>query len=453
MAVLLWMNWRLALVTFCVLPLIILITQWFRRNVRESYRIVRGWIARINGFLQENITGMSTVQLFRREALNFSRFDEIDRKHRDANIESIFYYAVFYPAIEAVGALASALIIWYGGANVLANTLTLGALVAFLQYAQRFFRPISDMSEKFNVLQSAMASSERIFKLLDEPVIVQPPARPVARPVGAQGHVTFEGVWFAYDDRLSTTEKKEDRAEGSEPNWVLRDISFDVRPGERVGIVGATGSGKTTLINLLLRFYDVQHGRIAMDGVDVRDLELAELRGLFSLVLQDVHLFSGTIADNIRLGNRSITDEQVRRAAEAVHADAFISRLPKGYESLVAERGSTLSVGQKQLLSFARALAFDPRVLILDEATSSVDTETELLIRDALHVLMGGRTTIAIAHRLSTIQDMDKILVFHKGRLRESGTHQELLAARGIYFRLFELQYQRDDDAAREKLV
>jgi len=426
MGVMLWMDWRLALVSFCVVPLIVLITQWFRTNVRQSYRVVRGWIARINAFLQENITGMSTVQLFRREALNFSRFDEVDRKHRDANIESIFYYAVFYPAIESIGALASALIIWYGGGMVIRQALTLGALVAFLQYSQRFFRPISDMSEKFNVLQAAMASSERIFALLDEPVRVQPPVRPVARPAQAAGHVVFEHVSFSYDDQ----------------HEVLSDISFEVRPGERVGIVGATGSGKTTLVNLLLRFYDVTSGRITVDGVDVRDLEPADLRSLFSLVLQDVHLFSGTIADNIRLGNAAIDDDQVRRAAEAVHADRFIERLPGTYASAVAERGATLSVGQKQLLSFARALAFDPRVLILDEATSSVDTETELLIRDALHVLMAGRTTIAIAHRLSTIQDMDKILVLHKGRLRESGTHQELLAARGIYFRLFELQYK-----------
>ena len=432
MAMMLWMNWRLALVAFSVLPIIFLVTQWFRRNVRDSYRVVRGWIARINAFLQENITGMSTVQLFRREALNFARFDEIDRKHRDANIESIFYYAVFYPAIEAVATLASALIIWYGGGGVMSRTLTLGALVAFLQYSQRFFRPISDMSEKFNVLQAAMASSERIFKLLDEPVAIESPALPARRPAPAQGHIVFDGVWFTYN-------------EGSDETWVLKGISFDVRPGERVGIVGATGSGKTTLINLLLRFYDVKRGRITIDGVDIRRLDLADVRGLFSLVLQDVHLFSGTIADNIRLGHPAIDDERVRRAAGAVHAEPFIERLPDGYASAVAERGSTLSVGQKQLLSFARALAFDPRVLILDEATSSIDTETELIIRDALRVLMAGRTTIAIAHRLSTIQDMDKILVLHKGQLRESGTHQELLAHRGIYFKLFELQYKGDE--------
>ena len=454
MATMLWMNWRLALVAFAVLPLIVVVTQWFRRNVRESYRIVRGWIARINAFLQENITGMATVQLFRRESLNFARFDEIDRKHRDANIDSIFYYAVFYPAIEAISSLASALIIWYGGSSVLRNALTLGALVAFLQYSQRFFRPISDMSEKFNVLQSAMASSERIFKLLDEPVAVTSPAAPKRRPAGAQGHIRFEHVWFTYTGAAKEAEASTAPAAATPhaDNWVLRDVTFDVRPGERVAIVGATGSGKTTLINLLLRFYDVQRGRITIDGVDIRNLDLADVRGLASLVLQDVHLFSGTIADNIRLGNTAIDDEQVRRAARAVHAAPFIERLPLGYASPVAERGSTLSVGQKQLLSFARALAFDPRVLILDEATSSVDTETELLIRDALHVLMAGRTTIAIAHRLSTIQDMDKILVLHKGRLRESGTHQELLAERGIYFKLFELQYQSKLEGSDENL-
>ena len=435
MAVMVWMNWRLALVSFAVLPLIVLVTQWFRRNVRQSYRVVRGLIARINAFLQENITGMATVQLFRREALNFARFDDIDRQHRDANLESVFYYSVFYPAVEAISSLASALIIWYGGGRVLQSALTLGALVAFLQYSQRFFRPISDMSDKFNVMQAAMVSSERIFKLLDEPVQVQSPAAP-ARHAPLAGHIVFDRVWFAYNAE----------------DYVLQDVSFEVRPGQRVGIVGATGSGKTTLINLLLRFYDVQRGRITVDGIDVRDLDLAELRGLFSLVLQDVQLFSGTIADNVRLGNASIDEAQVRRAAEAVHAAPFIERLPSAYGSAVAERGSTLSVGQKQLLSFARALAFDPRVLILDEATSSVDTETELIIRDAQHVLMHGRTTIAIAHRLSTIQDMDQILVLHKGKLRERGTHQELLAQRGIYFKLFELQYKGQRDDERKKL-
>jgi ATP-binding cassette subfamily B multidrug efflux pump len=439
------MNWKLALVAFAVLPLIVVVTQWFRRNVRESYRTVRRLIARINAYLQEHITGMPTVQLFRREARAFQRFDAINQEHRVANVESIFYYAVFYPAIEIVGALAAALTIWYGGRSVLAGTLTLGSLVAFLLYSQRFFRPISDMSEKFNILQAAMASSERIFKLLDEPVTIENPrtsstgALVHRRSVtaanrsegGKVGHIVFDHVWFAYNP-----------TEAGEPDYVLRDVSFEVKPGERVGIVGATGAGKSTLINLLLRFYDVTRGRILVDGVNVREMDLADLRSLFSLVLQDVHLFTGTIAENIRLGATEITDDRVRAASAAVHADAFVSRLPGAYAAPVAERGATLSVGQKQLLSFARALAFDPRILVLDEATSSVDTETEILIRDALHVLMSGRTTIAIAHRLSTIQDMDKILVLHKARLREMGTHQELLAMRGLYYKLYQLQYK-----------
>jgi ATP-binding cassette subfamily B protein len=441
MVVLLGMNWRLALVAFSVLPLIVFITQWFRRNVRESYRTVRLWIARINAFLQENIGGMATVQLFRREAENFARFDAIDRGHRDANIQSIFYYAVFYPAIEVTSALATALIIWYGGGLALAGVLTIGSLVAFIQYSQRFFRPISDISEKFNLLQAAMASSERIFKLLDTPATIHDPAArqgaavapdaAARRGVGAAqpGLLRFDRVWFAYTG----------------DDYVLKDVSFEVKPGQRVGVVGATGAGKSTLINLLMRFYDVSRGRILVDGVDIREMDLDRLRALFSLVLQDVQLFSGTIATNIRLGS-TISGDEVRRAADAVHAGAFIDRLPKGLASEVGERGANLSVGQKQLLSFARALAFDPKVLVLDEATSSVDTETEILIRDALQVLMAGRTTIAIAHRLSTIQDMDRILVFHKGELRESGDHQELLAQRGIYYRLYQLQYKDQED-------
>ncbi len=430
MIVLVTMDWRLAIVAFAVLPLIFLMTQWFRRNVRESYRTVRTWVARINAFLQEHLTGMSTVQLFRREGRSFDRFDDINRRHRDANIDSILFYAVFYPAVEIIGALAAALIILFGGRWTLQGTLTLGSLVAFLLYSGRFFRPISDMSEKFNVLQAAMASSERIFRLLDTPVRIETAAavRPAAAPAG---HIVFDHVWFAYNIP----------AEG-EPDYVLRDVSFEVRPGERVGVVGATGAGKSTIINLLLRFYDVTRGRIVVDGVDVREMDLAQLRGLFSLVLQDVQLFAGSIAANIRLGRESITDEGVRAAARAVHADRFIDRLADGYASAVAERGATLSVGQKQLLSFARALAFDPRILVLDEATSSVDTETEMLIRDALAVLMARRTTIAIAHRLSTIQDMDTILVLHKGHLRESGRHQDLLGQRGIYYKLYQLQYR-----------
>jgi ATP-binding cassette, subfamily B, multidrug efflux pump len=455
MIVMLSMNWRLALVAFAVLPLIVVITQWFRRRVRDSYRTVRRLIARINSYLQEHITGMSTVQLFRRETRAYAEFEAINDEHRAANIESIFYYAVFYPAVDLVGALASALTIWYGGRWVLGGSLTLGSLVAFLLYSQRFFRPISDMSEKFNILQAAMASSERIFKLLDEPITIQNPATPIAgQPTDARrtkapstkaGHIVFDHVWFAYNPIPLRPEGSGGQADAGEPDWVLKDVSFEVRPGERVGIVGATGAGKSTLINLLLRFYDVTRGRILVDGVDVREMDMHQLRALFSLVLQDVHLFSGTIAENIRLGDAAISDEAVRQAAAAVHADSFIARLPAGFASPVAERGATLSVGQKQLLSFARALAFNPRILVLDEATSSVDTETEILIRDALHVLMSGRTTIAIAHRLSTIQDMDKILVLHKGHLRESGTHQELLALRGIYFKLYQLQYKEQE--------
>ena len=434
--VLVVMDWRLAIVALSVLPLIALVTQWFRRNARQSYRQVRGWIARINAFLQENITGMATVQFFRREARHFDRFDAMNRGHRDANIASIFYYAVFYPAIEVLGALAIAAIVWFGGGWTLQGTLELGSLVAFVLYSQRFFRPISDLSEKFNLLQAAMASSERIFALLDTPVSVESPASRTqrdshhGRPAGP-GHIRFEHVWFAYRD----------------DEYVLEDVTFDVAPGQRVGVVGATGAGKTTLINLLMRFYDVNRGRITIDGVDIRELSLMALRSRFGLVLQDGYLFSGTVADNIRLGSDAISDAAVRRAAGAVHADRFIASLPDGFDSPVAERGATFSVGQRQLLSFARALAHQPSVLVLDEATSSIDTDTEQLIQDALRVLMSGRTTIAIAHRLSTVQDMDAILVLHKGRLRETGSHQALLAQRGLYFTLYQLQY-RDQEAA-----
>ena len=424
MVVMVWLDPVLALVAFSVLPLVWLVAQWFRTRVRESYRTVRTWIARINAYLNERITGMATVQLFRREARDYDEFTRIDGAYRDANVQSLFYYAVFYPAIELVSALAAALILWVGGGRVIQDTLSLGSLVAFLQYSARFFRPISDLSEKFNLLQGAMASSERIFVLLDTPVTITSPAAPLRR--APAGVIRFEHVSFAYVP--------------GEP--VLHDVSFEVLPGQRVALVGATGSGKTTIISLLLRFYEVQHGRITIDGVDIRELPLDALRAGFGLVLQDVHLFSGTIADNVHLGHPDIDETTVQRAIEAVHAAPFVARLAQGLAAPVAERGATLSVGQKQLLSFARALAFDRPVLILDEATSSVDTETELLIRDALTVVMRDRTTIAIAHRLSTIQDMDRILVLHKGELRESGTHQELLAQRGIYHRLHALQFR-----------
>lgn len=450
------MNWRLALVTFAVVPLVAVLTQWFRRNAREAFREVRVWVARMNAYLQENIVGIGTVQLFRREEANHARFRTLDAGHRDANLKAVFYYAVFYPAIEIIATVAAASILWYGGARVLHGQLTLGALVAFLLYAQRFFRPVADISEKLNGLQAAMAAAERIFGLIDTPVAIRSPqggpkgllrsnaqkgsAAAPGAPAAAGGraavqgpHILFDRVSFSYD---GTTD-------------VIRNVSFDIAPGERVGIVGATGSGKSTLINLLLRFYDVRQGRILVDGVDIRSLGLEELRSMFGLVLQDVQLFSGSVASNVRLGDHRVSDIAVRRAVAAVGADRFIDALPGGLDGAVAERGATLSTGQKQLISFARALAFDRPVLILDEATASIDTETEMVIREALDAVMSGRTTMAIAHRLSTVQDMDKILVMHKGELREAGTHGQLLARRGLYYRLWQLQYREADREAQ----
>ena len=433
MGVMAALDWRLALVTFSVLPPFFVLTNWFRKGARQSFRETRKWVARINAFLQENLSGMSVVQLFRREEKNRAEFARINRKHYDANMQAIFYYAVFYPAIEFLAVLATALILVYGGGQVLVAGTTLGVVVAFIQYSERFWRPISDLSEKFNILQAAMAASERIFGLLDTRALVLSPSTP-APATDVHGRVAFEDVWFSYAPGTNGN-PVEDSA------WVLRDIDFTVEPGKSVALVGATGAGKTSIISLLLRFYDVQRGRVTVDGVDVRDWDARRLRSALALVLQDVHLFSGTIASNIRLGS-DIPTEQVRAAAEAVHAHRFIERLPNGYDTEVKERGATLSVGQKQLLSFARALAHDPRVLILDEATSSVDTETEQLIQHALRVLLAGRTAIVIAHRLSTVQYVDEILVIHKGRIRERGTHQELLARRGMYWRLYELQYK-----------
>jgi ATP-binding cassette subfamily B protein len=429
MGVMVALDWRLALVTFAVIPLFFVLTNWFRKGARGSFRETRRWVARINAFLQENLSGMAVVQLFRREERNREAFAAINRRHYDANMQAIFYYAVFYPAIELLAAIAVALILVYGGGEVLAGGLTLGVLVAFIQYSERFWRPISDLSEKFNVLQAAMAASERIFGLLDTKTLVTSPV-PALRPQSVQGRVSLENVWFSY-------------AAGAQP--ILKDIDFVVEPGKSVALVGATGAGKTSIISLLMRFYDVQQGRVSLDAVDVREWDLQRLRSSLALVLQDVHLFSGTIASNIRLGS-DIPMDRVRAAAEAVHAHRFIERLPQGYDTEVKERGATLSVGQKQLLSFARALAHDPRVLILDEATSSVDTETEQLIQDALRVLLRGRTAIVIAHRLSTVQNVDEILVLHKGRIRERGTHQELLGRRGVYWKLYELQY-KDQEA------
>lgn len=425
MGVLLWMNWRLALVSFVVLPAIFAAARAFQANVRVSFRDVRTKLARLNAFMQENFLGMPTVQAFCREGENFGQFDRINALHRDANLRSITAYAVFFPVVELVASVSMALMLWYGGGQALQGMLTIGSLTAFFQYARRFFQPIQDLTDKYNIVQEAMASSERVFLLMDTPVAIASPAEPHA-PRQVRGEIEFKDVTFAY----------------VEEEVVLRDISFKVRPGERVAFVGATGAGKTSLINLLCRFYDIQKGSITFDGVDLRQWDLKTLRRAIGVVQQDVFLFSGSVASNIRLGHGEITEARVRESARGVHADPFIQRMPKGYDDEIRERGTNLSVGQKQLLSFARALAYDPKVLVLDEATSSVDTETELLIQDALKVLMKGRTSLVIAHRLSTIQDCDRILVLHKGTLREQGTHQELLAQGGIYAKLYALQYK-----------
>ena len=421
----LWLDWELALVCFSVLPLLALTTAIFKLKVRGSYRWVRNCIARINAFLQENITGMSVVQLFVQEERKYNEFEERNRDHLNANLKSIFYYALFYPFVSFIGSLAVGLIIWYGGGQMIQNTLTLGVLVAFIQFSDRFFKPISDLSEKFNILLNAMVSSERIFRLLDTQPEIQPPSHPIASS-SIQGRVEFRNVSFHYNEGTP----------------VLRNVSFTIEAGEKVAIVGPTGSGKSTLINLLCRFYDVQAGEILIDGVDVRKMDLEELRKLTSVVLQDVFLFSGTIEENIRLWQRDIDRQQVESAAKFVNASRFVERMPKGLDSHVAERGSSLSVGQRQLLAFARAVAHDPQILVLDEATSSVDTDTELLIQDALDKLLTNRTALIIAHRLSTIQNCDRIVVLSKGKIREEGSHDELLKHRGIYYKLYQLQYK-----------
>ncbi|MFQ5632476.1 MAG: ABC transporter ATP-binding protein, partial [bacterium] len=432
--IMLYMNWKLTLVTMAVLPFLFAVTIAFKVKVRSAFRTIRAKIAKINAYLQENISGMTVVQLFNREAKNYDEFDYLNRDHLDAFLKTIFYFAIFYPLVNILGALSTALVIWYGGLKILAGELTFGALVAFIQYAIMFYRPISDLSEKFNILQAAMAASERIFGILDEkPEVGYASEKPVMdlleepRSETLQGKIAFSNVWFAYKDE----------------DWVLKDVSFTIAPGEKIAIVGATGAGKTTIINLLGRFYNIQRGNIQFDGNDIRDYDLQTLRRNIGIVLQDVFMFAGSVADNIRLGNNNISDEKIRQAAKDVNALSFIEKLPNGFDENLIERGATLSVGQRQLLAFARALAFDPAILILDEATSNIDTETEMLIQSALARLMENRTSIIIAHRLSTIQHVDRIIVMHHGEIREVGTHQELLVSGGIYSRLHELQFAR----------
>jgi len=432
--VLLFLNWRLALAALSVLPLIFVVTMVFRKYVRDANRRIRTAIARINAFLQEYISGMSIVQIFNREQQAKEEFERRNRDNMRAWRDAILSFALFYPAVEILSVAAIALIFWVGGLRVLSNSLTLGILVAFMQYAQRFFRPIQDLSEKFNILQSAMAASERIFKLLDEPLTVTSVANAI-RLEQPRGEIEFRNVWFSYRNV----------SEPADEDWVLRYVSFRVAPGQSFAIVGHTGAGKTTLISLLLRFYDIQRGQILLDGIDIRLLDMQDLRRQFGIVLQDPFLFTGTIESNIRLGTPGITRATVEHAVEQIGLGEFVGGLPEGVATDVNERGSTLSVGQRQLINFARALAHNPRFLILDEATSSVDTKTEIQIREALDRLLSGRTALVIAHRLSTIQHADRILVLHKGRLREQGAHQELLVQRGIYYRLYQLQYKEQE--------
>ena len=470
LTIMLCVDWKLALITFAVLPLIAYATKQFRDRVRDSYRRIRVAIARINAHLQEHVSGMVVLQLFNREKKAFDTFSAVNEQHMDAFKDAIMAHAVYYPVVEFLSSFAIACVIWFGGHDVIRNlqvtkvvfgfvsghflpfrfqteALTIGVLVAFMQYAQRFFRPIQDLSEKYNILQSAMAAAERVFKLLDTKVEIN--EAPVTKIPDGPGRIEFDHVWFAY--RNAPVEKDDGQVRKmapaplpsvAEPDWVLRDVSFTIEPGETAAIVGHTGAGKTTIISLLLRFYDVQRGAIRIDGVDVKEMPLDELRRRFGVVLQDPFLFTGTIEGNIRLGTEWISDEQVRQAAEDVNLADFIHNLPNTYKEEVHERGSTLSTGQKQLISFARALAHSPKILILDEATSSVDTETEFKVRDALGKMVEGRTSIIIAHRLSTIQRADKIIVMHKATLREMGTHQQLLANRGIYYKLYQLQYK-----------
>jgi ATP-binding cassette, subfamily B, multidrug efflux pump len=475
--IMLEMNWRLALITFAVLPFIAIGTKLFRDRVRDSYRRIRAAIARINAYLQEYVSGMVVLQLFNREKRAYQKFSDVNAVHMEAFKDAIMAHAVYYPVVEVLSSIAIACVVWFGGNDVIRGITTIGVLVAFMQYAQRFFRPIQDLSEKYNILQSAMAAAERVFKLLDTPVDITSPA--ITKMPDGPGRIRFDHVWFAYrtgdapaDSRPNragiaapahagtAAPGRPDRLEESavsmnqvEPDWVLRDVSFSIEPGETVAIVGHTGAGKTTIISLLMRFYDVQKGAITIDGVDIKEMDLPALRRRFGVVLQDPFLFTGTVEGNIRLGTEWIADADVAKAAEDVNLADFIRTLPGGFKEEVRERGSTLSTGQKQLISFARALAHAPKILVLDEATSSVDTETEFRVRDALARMVEGRTSIIIAHRLSTIQRADKIIVMHKGQVREMGAHQELLAQRGIYYKLYQLQYKDQElSAARAPL-
>ena len=424
MAVMFYMDWRLTLLSLLTVPMLFAATTWFRKGARRGYDLVRVRIARIFAFLQEHFSGAQTVQLFNAEASSLRRFAKINDEHRAANIDTIYYYAVFFPLVDFIGAVGIALIIWYGGWRVSQHLRSLGDLAAFIQFSGFLFQPIRDLSDKYNVLQGAVVASHRIFKAIDLPIAITTPAKPLKQR-RAEGRIEFENVWFAYN----------------EDEWVLKDVSFTVTPGQSVALVGHTGSGKTTITNLLMRFYDVQKGRIMLDGVDVRDWDLQSLRQNFAVVLQDIFLFTGTVESNIRLGREDISDERVRWAASEVRADRFIERLPETYKSEVRERGAGLSVGQKQLISFARALAFDPALLILDEATSSIDTETEQFIQEAIGRVMRDRTSVIVAHRLSTIQRADNIIVMHHGEIREQGSHHDLLTLRGLYWKLYKLQY------------